>query len=82
MPFWLSAETGVGLFLMHQPLSSRLTQGTWRSFPQKIDRKEEIQHDFKCTTEAFQALMRQIFENSDISAEIKLATGSEIVIHL
>lgn len=82
VPFWLSAETGVGLFLMHQPFSSRLTQGTWRSFPQKIDRKEEIQHDFKCTTEAFQALMRQIFENSDISAEIKLASGSEIVIHL
>lgn len=48
-----------------------------RSFPQELDRKEEIQHDFKCTTEAFQALMRQIFENSDISAEIKLATGSE-----
>ena len=53
-----------------------------RSFLQKLDRKEESQHHFKCATEALQVLMRQIFEDSDISAEMKLATGSEITVHL
>lgn len=53
-----------------------------RSFLQKLDRKGESQHHFKCATEALQVLMRQIFEDPDISAEIKLATGSEITVHL
>lgn len=53
-----------------------------RSFLQKLDRREEIQPHFKYATEALRVLMRQIFENCDISVEIKLPIGSEITIRL
>lgn len=82
MPFWLNAENSVGWILKCQPFSSRLTQELERSFLQKLDRREEIQPHFKYATEALRVLMRQIFENCDISVEIKLPIGSEITIRL